>query len=975
MKAKVMSMILVLFAVYAVAQEIPIRQAYRLEWNGACHSTVDNHDLVLWEDTIAGTRNIYAQKYGSSGQQLWASHLRLSDGTMDAQALASVQTSDQHYIVLWEEWDYPTRYLYLRKFSATGEVLWQNPMQIYAGSEYLLTVKMLANSTGGAFVVLVPDYWATTVIGYNVDGNAQHLWSSSGQELVDYGSRVNLDDLVSDCSDGFIMNCSVEYESFQSESRLLRVSSQGSIVGANPLIAPLAFPAQRYSISTCTDGNFLLYTNPVGYSILTMQKMNSNGVLPNDPVSYILDQFAYSREFVLLPKPGGGFYTGWRGIDPDSSRVLAQSYSNSLVPEWQSGGVEVFGPAPDVSGLSIAVDPTGGLWLNYLGQAAHLDANGIPSTPVLGVQYSTNWDSVVALAPKANCVSIYWKDMANHKASLRRQFIGRQGTLLLGESGVPVVEMLWGNTTNSSIIALSNRYISIWSDTRNGWQDHRIYYQILSSDGSMLLEENGRALNPGTAWQENIQQVEKFSDDSVAILYCRFLEYQCEWLVQVVNRDGQPLYPGPGVLLGNMSSYPLLQMGCHAGSIYFGYINVTTDNRYELIGLRVADGMLQWSQGGKLLLAFPENCYANLTQIVGSHYIYYMENWNNGTNDCRAMRVNSSGGPYPGWPLEGTSLIVHNPQDYYSLWCTQASVHNDELTAVVEVQQNPHDFLLAQKLSASGQRLWGNTGVTLGQDMISEGTHKIVINEDIHLLYQPRFSNESIYYQKLSSTGQLLCGQDGLQVTDAIMLSGDYNLIGFQDGSLACVWTSESSQQQSYGPYTDLAYRYIGSDATLAGEVRTLCAARNGQRYISSASIGSQALITWQDDRAGEHSEDYSYSSIYGRMINSFSTPNVDPAVPEISEAILQQNYPNPFNPSTTIRFSLRDACKVDLDIYNVRGQLVKSVFHQEPMLSGHFEVVWDGKDTKGTNVSGGVYVYRLRAGGTSLSRKMVLAK
>jgi len=88
----------------------------------------------------------------------------------------------------------------------------------------------------------------------------------------------------------------------------------------------------------------------------------------------------------------------------------------------------------------------------------------------------------------------------------------------------------------------------------------------------------------------------------------------------------------------------------------------------------------------------------------------------------------------------------------------------------------------------------------------------------------------------------------------------------------------------------------------------------------------------------------------------------------------LGQNYPNPFNPTTTISFGLPAETAVDLNIYNIRGQIVKTLV-SKVLPAGHHEVVWDGKNSAGEDVSSGVYFYRLSAGEFSESRKMIMLK
>ncbi len=91
-------------------------------------------------------------------------------------------------------------------------------------------------------------------------------------------------------------------------------------------------------------------------------------------------------------------------------------------------------------------------------------------------------------------------------------------------------------------------------------------------------------------------------------------------------------------------------------------------------------------------------------------------------------------------------------------------------------------------------------------------------------------------------------------------------------------------------------------------------------------------------------------------------------------EFALYQNYPNPFNPSTTIAFDLPKQANVVIAIYNTLGQKVRTLVNGS-FNPGHHEVVWDGRNDFGTPVSGGVYIYTIKAGDFTRSMKMTLVK
>ena len=111
-------------------------------------------------------------------------------------------------------------------------------------------------------------------------------------------------------------------------------------------------------------------------------------------------------------------------------------------------------------------------------------------------------------------------------------------------------------------------------------------------------------------------------------------------------------------------------------------------------------------------------------------------------------------------------------------------------------------------------------------------------------------------------------------------------------------------------------------------------------------------------------------SDRYGNFIPAQKEPA--PSTPETF--MLQGAYPNPFNSLTSIRFSLPEQASVTLSIYNVLGQLVKSV-NYEDMSSGNHSIEWDATDDSGDKISSGIYIYRLTAGKYEAVSRITLLK
>ena len=109
---------------------------------------------------------------------------------------------------------------------------------------------------------------------------------------------------------------------------------------------------------------------------------------------------------------------------------------------------------------------------------------------------------------------------------------------------------------------------------------------------------------------------------------------------------------------------------------------------------------------------------------------------------------------------------------------------------------------------------------------------------------------------------------------------------------------------------------------------------------------------------------------IYVRRYDYLST--IDDQIP--TDFALHENYPNPFNPTTTLRLDLPEVSDVNVVIYNMLGQKVKT-FNMQSTPAGYHSLTWNATNDYGDPLSAGVYLYQLKAKDFVKTRKMVLLK
>ncbi|MBN2226400.1 MAG: T9SS type A sorting domain-containing protein [candidate division Zixibacteria bacterium] len=134
----------------------------------------------------------------------------------------------------------------------------------------------------------------------------------------------------------------------------------------------------------------------------------------------------------------------------------------------------------------------------------------------------------------------------------------------------------------------------------------------------------------------------------------------------------------------------------------------------------------------------------------------------------------------------------------------------------------------------------------------------------------------------------------------------------------------------------------------------------SGESYtLEVGGVATEEMFEWTAN--GESNE-----------ILALTTSEGSPILPDNFD--LSQNYPNPFNPSTQISFTVPRAMSVSLEVYNVLGKKVATVFDGMAD-AGRTVVTWDGRNDDGSTVASGIYFYRIKADDFVKTRKMVLMK
>jgi hypothetical protein len=143
----------------------------------------------------------------------------------------------------------------------------------------------------------------------------------------------------------------------------------------------------------------------------------------------------------------------------------------------------------------------------------------------------------------------------------------------------------------------------------------------------------------------------------------------------------------------------------------------------------------------------------------------------------------------------------------------------------------------------------------------------------------------------------------------------------------------------------------------------------------ASRDHGGVTSITSQEGETNPNFTEASSFTLLQSTATAVDEPNASNGIP--SGFMLAQNYPNPFAhnaAATTIRISMPQTAFAELAVFTLQGEQVR-VLASQVLTSGTHAFRWDGRDDSGRALASGIYVYRLKAGKTQMSRTLLLLK
>ena len=959
--------IFMLFAVFCQAEEFPLRANNSLLWDGVVIPCSDDSHIVYRVDTSLGTSQILADKVSATGNLVWNNALQLAETPEPKYLLGVVPSSDGCQIAVWIQKSTDSGYAICHmKIDSNGIRQWAIPGTAASGLSTFVLARVVPNQTGGFYLIYRGFLNDNTILMNNFGADGTSLWAEP-RILLSHSDRIDLESAWPDGSGGFLANLLKRTTTINWTSHLIRINPAGEIQGSSPLLPSSPFTETNYKLLASPQGDFLIHRLvDNGNYTLQLQKIDTAGNLlcqtrtfPIASVSYItgceLDIFSDGRILAAFETQIGV---------ADDFRLRFQIFNAELNPAWQGGCLETMFSHPESSELSTEISPDGSYWLFWQGRIAGFNPSGQSILPNDGLPITEQEaESPVLSCANGNCLLVWAEDPNTHQ--LRRQVLNSTGTALLPSGGLLLANCLESNAENARVYALGNRWISLWEDERVVFSAGQIYYQILQGDQA-LLEPQGRALNPYSANSDHFMDSIVLPDNSLAILYGTWIAEQYSVWLQIIDHNGDKAYPGRGIQVSleqESSTVHNFHLGFDGTDFYIGWNRLRTGIGKFVVAQRVSGGVAQWGSSGLIVQTYPMAGTYYLVALHKDCLVWTRHPSTDPNTQLMALRLDEAGFPITGWPAEGLCVASTPGNSNY----ISSGLLQDKYMFIYSDPQHPTGTRRAQLFAPNGTMLWGPEGISLFGTQTYCSILDLVYDDKCSLIYTWG-SNPGLRFMRVNQAGILEADPEDNLISPISFTGEGLSLIRYAGGDYSCFYSHPDPVQPAwYG--RNLYCQQINSEGRPWG-VHTITDAYEDQSLPWAAAQGDFSLVVWKDLRANLPGYSEDRNSVFASVFQSNSL-GVEEDIPQPVTSTIR-NYPNPFRDNTTIQYSLDRSSHVNLEIYNLRGQLVRKLLNQD-LPKGVHTLNWDGCDQNGRALASGIYCCRFSDGAQTTAIKMLL--
>ena len=960
-----------------------VRPVSNLNYSGAVTTLVDGSFMLLWSDAGNGEQQMKIQKVSESGDIEWTEPLMVVDEELyypNGEMICETTSGD--VVIAWHEQTNP-REMRFQRFDTAGNRLWgEDGITIYPTASYFSPKwKMISSEEDGVYVGWVCN---ETVYGIYLeeDGSIGENWSENG-EVILTGVMDNSIQVIGDGFGGIVIGSLSESGN---ELMLQRCGiNADQYWGINGIIHEELGSEDDFAILNWEEGEYAVIVRQGNQYLVNLIDANGDLEYAEMQLAGELSEGANDKRFMAVRTSDAELGLVWVEDIGSTTKLVMQKSAIGGELEWEESNFIFPYSSSEFRDINLLADSDGGLkvFLKYrydnitnLILYLHYDSDGDllsgEEPVIIGnsyiCPYGTN-EYEIGLAA-SGVTGLFWRESSGDEADdvIRFQYIDPEDNILFEEGGDIVHSVLSGNIYQSLIETNGENSIIAWEDSRYGHD--QIYLQLINNNtGENEFSEFGIPLTDRTDESQYLESL-CFSNDGetfcVSFTISNIDSPEDSCAVQEMDLAGNRLLGDQGLIFNNEEEH--CQDACvdayeNGFTVAWTTMDPTwmeTENTLYLE--RIINNEPIWGDG--LVVCQTEEEDIVDFYLVGDKVLWAKESM--AASQLMIQRFDDNGEPATGWGAEGLEIAASNESIHGIRGKEMIEYGEGVLVFWREYIDNERKYM-GQYISDAGEILWEEGGYELLSD--NHFSMNVQVYEDnIYISYQNVVTDE-IVVDKFDMDGNFVWSESLAEYNYR-----KYWCLDIWQDIMVLYWTDEEVEifnDNLYAKIFDIDGNLLPG---VPDEGIIVCQHIYTDMYEQSlaGSVIDEAgnsIVLWKDNRGGFYHE----LSPAALFIQKIDLNILDVSEENIEESYQVQisNYPNPFTGSTTLRCDLpREVKDAQIDIYNIRGQKVRSLSAERN------EVEWDCRNAAGKLVSTGIYLYQLSGDGIgSKASRMILIK
>lgn len=985
---------------------IAIRQGVHIEWQRTADLDDSDEFIFAWSDTRQGGRDVYIQKINESGEKLWGDNgLTVVEQIGRQEDPILIADGQGGAYIVWVDYkDEPDDGdIYAQHVSSNGQLSWSQEgigLATQAGKQ--VSPNMCSDGQGGAYVIwkdlTVSSYghvYGThlTVSGPIAPGLGIPILSNESYhnnvsiEQAGQGHAVLVwsDNIISDNADIRVQRINQSCDTLWSEPE------EGGIILCNEignqLYPKVTYYDESFSIIVWEDHRDSAEFGDIYYQFLDNE---GNEVLAPQGVPACLNSANQIKPRVKASS--GAAYIIWEDYRNSDSDIYSQKVDHLNNIFWEVDGRSIVSESGIQDQCRLSVDGNGGVFYIWLDERSapypetdvyvqHIDSENnfsfIENGLALCNQAYYQFGPIIrGFDGKAFAL---WGDRRSGSIGLFTQLIDSEtGSVTLDSQGRELFFGIDGNGQSPNMIYLDQEALVFWDDRRYSPFQNLTYGLKLSDESSLLSSQNGVPLS-NNSYQSNSSVV--FTGNNLFMGFGQ-TDGDINQYYTILDLNLNTLQSFDAVDQNNQASQEYYEIIFNAseGLVYYVY----SDNRDFANNIYVMqyslDGSPTWGTPIKIVETLTNGFLPSDDNVVGGISIDAQNGggiivlFNSGNflgTKANAIRIDSNGGLFEGWEINGNNLSSGDGDQYIEDY----DIFSGGVLLTIKDNRSGSNDIYAQLISLSGDLLLGSSGLVVSNELNDQQSSSLDVNSnELALICWEDF--------RLGTEYDIFCKT--LEIIDASPSSSTFNLSN--EIELATYTNTPAGNQTNpfvfsnkrsfmiawedsrNGVYTDIYFQeLLDSQAILEAGGALLCGADFDQLNpkigpLSTEDTVNQGnyLIYWDDLRS---SGKEFLNNIFAQSYSSSSENLDNETVYAPEEFYISNVYPNPFNPSMSMEFVLNATSDIKLSIFDTKGSEIE-ILNDGIIPSGKHIFQWNPS----FEVSSGIYFLKLVDKKNSLS-------